>query len=74
MSAEMARFDDVFSSGNGNLISVADVDAASGNLQVTLGVSSGTLTLGIQAMSADSTARPASVQASRTACVSVESW
>ncbi|WP_290642478.1 DUF4347 domain-containing protein, partial [Aquabacterium sp.] len=34
-----------FSSGNGNLISVSDVDAASGNMQVTLTVTNGTLTL-----------------------------
>ncbi len=34
-----------FSSGNGNLISIADVDAGSSNLQVTLTVTNGTLTL-----------------------------
>ena len=34
-----------FSSGNGNLISIADVDAASGLMQITLGVSHGVLTL-----------------------------
>ena len=36
----------IFSAGNGNAISIADVDAASGSLQVTLGVTSGTLALG----------------------------
>ncbi|MDO9002609.1 MAG: DUF4347 domain-containing protein, partial [Aquabacterium sp.] len=35
----------VFSSGNGNLISISDVDAAGGSLQVTLSVLHGTLTL-----------------------------
>ncbi|RZI79930.1 MAG: hypothetical protein EOP38_24035, partial [Rubrivivax sp.] len=35
----------VFSSGNGNLISVADVDVAGGNLQVTLSVLHGALSL-----------------------------
>ncbi|HEX5373935.1 MAG TPA: Ig-like domain-containing protein, partial [Aquabacterium sp.] len=35
----------VFSSGNGNLISISDVDAASGSLQVTLSVTNGSLTL-----------------------------
>ncbi|WP_345530972.1 putative Ig domain-containing protein [Viridibacterium curvum] len=35
----------VFSSGNGNLISISDVDATAGSMQVTLGVSNGTLTL-----------------------------
>ncbi|WP_039913182.1 putative Ig domain-containing protein, partial [Cellvibrio mixtus] len=35
----------VFSAGNGNQIQVNDVDAASGNLEVTLSVTNGTLTL-----------------------------
>jgi len=35
----------VFSSGNGNLVSIADVDAGSSNVQVTLTVTNGTLTL-----------------------------
>ncbi|WP_052293836.1 Ig-like domain-containing protein [Azospirillum sp. B510] len=35
----------VFSSGNSNLISIADVDAGSNSVQVTLGVLHGTLTL-----------------------------
>ena len=35
----------VFSSGNGNPISIADVDAASSPVQVTLSVTNGTLTL-----------------------------
>ena len=35
----------VFSTGNGNRISIADVDAASGSMQVTLSVTNGTLTL-----------------------------
>ncbi|WP_290661605.1 DUF4347 domain-containing protein, partial [Aquabacterium sp.] len=35
----------VFSSGNGNLISISDVDAAGGLMQVTLSVLQGTLTL-----------------------------
>ena len=34
-----------FSTGNGNLIAVTDVDAASGSLRVTLSVANGTLTL-----------------------------
>jgi hypothetical protein len=36
----------VFSSGNGNRISIADVDAASGAMQVTLTAANGALTLG----------------------------
>ena len=36
----------VFSTANGNAISVADVDAGSGQRAVTLGVTNGTLTLG----------------------------
>src|SRR5205085_413753 len=36
----------VFSAGNGNLISIADLDAASGLLRVVLAVDHGTLTLG----------------------------
>ncbi len=36
----------VFNAGNGNLISIGDVDAGSGNLQVTLTASNGLLTLG----------------------------
>ena len=35
----------VFSNGNGNPISIADVDAASSPVQVTLSVTNGTLTL-----------------------------
>jgi len=35
----------VFSAGNSNAIQISDADAGSGNLQVTLGVSHGTLTL-----------------------------
>ncbi|WP_461175385.1 DUF4347 domain-containing protein, partial [Uliginosibacterium flavum] len=35
----------VFSSGNGNQIQIADVDAASGSMQITLSVTNGTLTL-----------------------------
>jgi hypothetical protein len=35
----------VFSSGNGNLISISDVDAGTGALQVTLTATNGTLTL-----------------------------
>ena len=35
-----------FSAGNGNAITVADVDAAPGNLQVTLSSANGTITLG----------------------------
>src|SRR5204862_343444 len=35
----------VFSSGNGNLISISDVDAASSSVKVTLTVTNGTLTL-----------------------------
>jgi VCBS repeat-containing protein len=35
-----------FSSGNGNAITVADVDVAAGNLQVTLATTAGTITLG----------------------------
>ncbi len=35
----------IFSSGNGNLITMSDEDAGSGSLQVSLGVSHGTLTL-----------------------------
>jgi hypothetical protein len=36
----------VFSSANGNAISIADADAGTGNLQMTLTVTSGTLALG----------------------------
>jgi hypothetical protein len=36
----------VFSSGNGNALSVSDIDVGAGNLQVTLAVSNGTMTLG----------------------------
>ena len=36
----------VFNTANGNLITVSDVDLGAGNLQVTLSVQSGTLTLG----------------------------
>jgi hypothetical protein len=36
----------VFSTGNGNAISVSDLDVSSGNLTVTLSVAHGTLTLG----------------------------
>jgi VCBS repeat-containing protein len=36
----------VFSAGNGNAISISDVDAGSSTVQVTLSVASGTLTLG----------------------------
>ncbi|GJE77141.1 Ig-like domain-containing protein [Methylorubrum suomiense] len=36
----------VFSSGNGNAITVSDLDAATGNLTTTLSVAHGTLTLG----------------------------
>ena len=36
----------VFNTANGNAISIADVDAGSNNVQVTLSVASGTLTLG----------------------------
>lgn len=36
----------IFSAGNGNWISVSDVDAGSGNVQVTLTASNGLLTLG----------------------------
>jgi VCBS repeat-containing protein len=36
----------VFSTGNGNAISIGDVDAGSNNVQVALSVASGTLTLG----------------------------
>ena len=36
----------VFSSGSGNQIQIADADALSGNVRVTLGVSNGVLTLG----------------------------
>ncbi len=36
----------VFSSANGNAISVGDVDASVGNLQITLAATNGTLTLG----------------------------
>ena len=36
----------IFSSGNGNAIGVSDVDAAAGQLQITLTASNGTLTLG----------------------------
>ncbi|MCD1638529.1 DUF4347 domain-containing protein [Pseudomonas stutzeri] len=36
----------VFSSGNGNLISIADVDAGGGNVRVTLTATNGVLTLG----------------------------
>ncbi|MDI1258673.1 Ig-like domain-containing protein [Aquabacterium sp.] len=50
----------VFSSGNGNLISISDVDAASGSMQVTLSVLHGTLTLsgltGLSFTSGDGTA------------------
>jgi hypothetical protein len=35
-----------FSSGNGNAITVSDVDVAAGNLQVTLSTTAGTITLG----------------------------
>src|SRR5207248_2285336 len=35
----------VFSSGNGNLISISDVDAASGAMRVTLTASNGVVTL-----------------------------
>jgi Tfp pilus assembly protein FimT len=35
----------VFSAGNGNLISIADIDAASGSVQVTLTATNGTVTL-----------------------------
>src|SRR6185369_16014531 len=35
----------VFSSGNGNLVSISDVDAAAGSMQATLSVTNGTLTL-----------------------------
>ncbi|WP_290689202.1 Ig-like domain-containing protein [Aquabacterium sp.] len=49
-----------FSSGNGNLISVSDVDAGSSNMQVTISVSNGTLTLsgltGLSFTSGDGTA------------------
>jgi hypothetical protein len=42
----------VFSSGNGNQISVSDVDVGGSSLQVTLGVTNGTLTLsGISGLS-----------------------
>ena len=50
----------VFSSGNGNLISISDVDAAAGSMQVTLSVLHGTLTLsgltGLSFTSGDGTA------------------
>jgi hypothetical protein len=50
----------VFSSGNGNLISVNDVDVGSGNLQVTLSVLHGALTLsgltGLSFITGDGTA------------------
>ncbi|MDO8955221.1 MAG: cadherin-like domain-containing protein [Gammaproteobacteria bacterium] len=50
----------VFSSGNGNLISISDVDAAGGTMQVTLSVLHGTLTLsglsGLSFSSGDGTA------------------
>lgn len=36
----------VFSAGNGNLISISDADVGSGNLQVTLSVTYGVITLG----------------------------
>ena len=35
----------IFSSGNGNLITIADIDAGSGNLQVTVSVAHGSLNL-----------------------------
>src|SRR5439155_1194756 len=35
----------VFSNGNGNLVSISDVDAASGSMQVTLLAANGTMTL-----------------------------
>ncbi|MHC5351540.1 Ig-like domain-containing protein [Metapseudomonas furukawaii] len=38
----------VFNAGNGNLISIADVDAGAGNLQVSLTASNGLITLGSQ--------------------------
>jgi len=48
--------------GAGNVISIADVDAGSGNLTVTLGVASGTLTLsgvaGLSFTTGDGTADP----------------
>jgi len=50
----------VFSSGNGNQISVSDVDAGSNDIQVTLSVTNGTLTLtgitGLNFIAGDGTA------------------
>src|SRR5262249_32552887 len=55
----------VFSSGNGNLISVSDVDAGAGTVKVTLSVTNGALTLtsmaGLSFTTGDGTADPTMV-------------